>query len=76
MPLARSREGIQLWVGSAPVQPVLVLAGTEDERTFHLRVLSAIAQVVHNPDFEGSWLEAENPEELRRLVPSAEPRRF
>ncbi|MGB3194064.1 MAG: amino acid permease, partial [Phycisphaerae bacterium] len=44
--LARSRQGITFAKDAQPVRSVFVLVGTRDERNFHLRALSAIAQVV------------------------------
>lgn len=76
MLVARCRDGLRLSDLSAPVHAVFVLAGTEDERTFHLRALSAIAQIVHTPSFEREWLRAETTDELRRIVLAAERQRF
>jgi mannitol/fructose-specific phosphotransferase system IIA component (Ntr-type) len=47
---------------------VFVIAGTKDERTFHLRALSTIAQIVENPNFREKWMKAEDPEALRDLI--------
>lgn len=76
MLVARCRDGLRLSDLSAPVHAIFVLAGTEDERTFHLRALSAIAQIVHTPSFEREWLRAETTDELRRIVLAAERQRF
>ncbi|ARA93617.1 MAG: sodium:proton exchanger [Bacteroidetes bacterium] len=74
--LARSRSGILLPDQPDPVRALFVLVGTPDERTFHLRALSAIAQIVSRPDFEQAWTEAPDAEALRRLVRTAERRRL
>jgi hypothetical protein len=37
------------------VQAVFVLAGTRDDRDFHLRALAGIAQIVQDPAFEKRW---------------------
>ncbi|MFH1615937.1 MAG: PTS sugar transporter subunit IIA, partial [Planctomycetota bacterium] len=44
--LVRARQGIRFSVEYPAVHTVFVLAGTRDERNFHLRALSAIAQIV------------------------------
>jgi amino acid transporter/mannitol/fructose-specific phosphotransferase system IIA component (Ntr-type) len=68
----RSREGVDFHKESGPVHVVFALAGSQDERNFHLLALMAIAQIVQNTDFIGSWLKARNVEELRNLILLAE----
>ena len=74
--VARSHEGVQFTPDAEGVHIIFVIVGTPDERNFHLRALSAIAQVVQNPNFEEAWLQAEDAESLRRLILNAERRRF
>jgi amino acid transporter len=66
--LARSRAGIRFSDAAPAVHCVFVLAGTRDERNFHLRALSAIAQIVQAGDFERRWLAARGEQALRDLV--------
>jgi mannitol/fructose-specific phosphotransferase system IIA component (Ntr-type) len=66
--LARSRGGISFSEDAPHVHAVFVLVGTRDERNFHLRALSAIAQIVQDPSFEEKWMAAESREELRDIV--------
>jgi APA family basic amino acid/polyamine antiporter len=66
--LVRAQKGIRFSGQHPNVQTVFVLVGTRDERNFHLRALSAIAQVVQAPDFEKKWLSARSPQELRDIV--------
>jgi amino acid transporter/mannitol/fructose-specific phosphotransferase system IIA component (Ntr-type) len=66
--LVRSREGIQINKDAAPVHAAFVLAGTEDVRNYHLRVLMFIAQITQAPDFEDRWRKARRPEALRDLI--------
>lgn len=73
--LARSREGIRFSEEAAHVHAIFVLVGTMDERNFHLRALSAIAQIVQDPLFEQKWMAAENAEALRDIVLLGERRR-
>jgi mannitol/fructose-specific phosphotransferase system IIA component (Ntr-type) len=54
---------------------VFVLAGSADERNFHLRALAAIAQIVQDPHFEEKWMEAKGEEALRDIVLLGERRR-
>lgn len=68
----RAREGIDFHKESGPVHVVFALAGSQDERNFHLLALMAIAQIVQNTDFMNSWLKARNVEELRNLILLAE----
>ncbi len=75
MLIARCRDGIAFPGQQERIHAAFVLAGTPDERNFHLRTLSAIAQVVQAPDFESGWMTAPDAEALRRLVTHAPRRR-
>lgn len=66
--LARSRPGIRFAEDAPPVHSAFVLVGTRDERNFHLRALSAIAQIVQAPGFEKKWLSARGEQALRDAV--------
>lgn len=76
MLIARCRDGIRFPAQDETVHAVFLLLRTQDERTFHLRALSAIAQVVQDADFEEKWMTARNAEDLRSIVLSATRRRF
>jgi len=66
--LARCKEGIVFPGKEEKVRMVFVIAGTPDERNFHLRALSAIAQIIQSSEFEKKWLRARNKEALRDLI--------
>jgi len=66
--LARSREGVVFSESIPKVHAVFVLVGTRDERNFHLRALSAIAQIVQDPQFEKKWMAARGAQALRDIV--------
>jgi amino acid transporter/mannitol/fructose-specific phosphotransferase system IIA component (Ntr-type) len=66
--IARSREGVRFSDLAPKVTAVFFLIGTKDERNFHLRALSAIAQIIQGPDFERKWMSAKNSEVLRDIV--------
>ena len=70
--VVRSRKGIDYGENVAPVRIVFALAGSQDERNFHLQALMAIAQIVQNRDFENHWLKARDQAELRNLILVAE----
>ncbi len=57
------------------VKIIFALAGTRDERDFHLQALMAIAQIVQNRNFEEKWLSARGAEELRNLILISERKR-
>jgi len=73
--LARCREGIIFLPNKKKIHTVFVIAGTKDERNFHLRALSAIAQIVQDPKFEKKWMKAKNKEALRDIVLLGERKR-
>lgn len=73
--LFRCREGI-IFPEDKRINTVFVIIGSKDERNFHLRALSAIAQIVQGHDFEKRWLSAKNIEHIRDLVLLSNRQRF
>ncbi len=47
---------------------MFILAGSKDQRNYHLRALMAIAQIVQEKSFEEKWLAARGIEGLRNLL--------
>ena len=74
--LARCREGVDFGGENSPVRMIFVLAGSMDERTFHLRALMAIAEITSSPDFDSKWLKCRNIDELRDLILLTKRRRL
>jgi mannitol/fructose-specific phosphotransferase system IIA component (Ntr-type) len=74
--LVRAKKGITFAESPEPVHTVFVLAGTKDERNFHLRALAAIAHICQQREFDKNWLSARNVEELRDIILLAERKRF
>jgi len=66
--LARCKPGIVFPGSSSEVHAVFVLAGTHDERNFHLRALAAIAQIAQPLHFYKKWIRAKTAEALRDTV--------
>jgi len=73
--LARCKEGITFSESAPMVYAVFVMVGTKDERNFHLRALSAIAQIVQDPHFEKKWLRGKNEKALRDVMLMAKRKR-
>ena len=76
MLLARAKNGIVFNETNEPVKALFVLAGTMDERNFHLRALASIAQVLQKPDFMEKWQKASGMEEMRDVILLAERQRM
>lgn len=76
MLVARCQRGVQFPGQDEPVTAVFVLAGSRDERTFHLRALSAIAQIVQESTFQADWREAAGSQALRETLLSAARKRW
>jgi len=74
--LGRCKEGVYFSASLPPVYTAFILAGTADERNFHLRALMAIAQITQEPEFEKNWLNARGPEELRNILLTSKRRRI
>jgi basic amino acid/polyamine antiporter, APA family len=64
----RCKEGIRFSVNDELVHTMFVLIGTLDERSYHLRALMAIANLVQESDFNKRWMSARNIEELRDVI--------
>jgi amino acid transporter/mannitol/fructose-specific phosphotransferase system IIA component (Ntr-type) len=66
--LVRARDGINFPHAPDPVRIMFVLAGSADQRNYHLRALMAIAQIAQEKQFEQRWLAARDAEAIRNLV--------
>ena len=66
--LARCRPGVEFPGVDEKVHAIFVLAGSRDERPWHLRSLAAIAQIVQDPHFEKRWMAARRKEDLRDII--------
>ncbi|MGB2807936.1 MAG: amino acid permease [Sedimentisphaerales bacterium] len=66
--LVRARDGIEFPDTPEPVKIVFVMAGSRDERNYHLRALMAIAQIAQEKDFEKRWLAARDTAAIRNLI--------
>jgi APA family basic amino acid/polyamine antiporter len=66
--LVRARDGITFRGVADPVKIMFVLAGSRDERNYHLRALMAIAQIAQEKGFEQRWLTARDTEAIRNLI--------
>ncbi len=66
--LVRAKDGIRFPQSPEPVRVMFILAGSKDQRNYHLRALMAIAQIVQEKRFEDRWLAARGPEGLRNLI--------
>ena len=66
--VVRSKKGIAFEGSKEPVHTVFALAGSRDERNFHLQALMAIAQIVQNPSFQNNWNKAKTVNDLRHII--------
>ncbi|MFA5424044.1 MAG: PTS sugar transporter subunit IIA, partial [Phycisphaerae bacterium] len=66
--LVRSKDGIDFPRSPEPVKIMFFLAGSKDERNYHLRALMAIAQIAQEDGFEKRWFEARDIEAIRNLI--------
>jgi len=73
--IARSKQGFHFSESAPAVKAVFVLAGTKDERNFHLVSLAAIAQIVYEDGFDRKWLASKGEQSLRDLVVLGKRRR-
>ncbi len=66
--LVRAKDGIRFSYAKEPVRVMFILAGSKDQRNYHLRALMAIAQIVQEKQFEEKWLRARDTEGIRNLI--------
>ena len=64
----RCRKGIIFNENHQDVHAVFILYGSRDERAFHLRALSAIAQIVSTSHFNEKWRDAKNEQTLKDVI--------
>ncbi|MCK4530719.1 MAG: amino acid permease [Candidatus Marinimicrobia bacterium] len=64
----RCKEGIRYPETEELVHTMFVLIGTLDERSYHLRALMAIANLVQESGFNKRWMSARNTDELRDVI--------
>jgi mannitol/fructose-specific phosphotransferase system IIA component (Ntr-type) len=66
--LVRAVDGVEFPHSPEPVRIMFFLAGSKDERNYHLRALMAIAQISQEKDFEKRWLAARDIQGIRNLI--------
>ncbi len=66
--LIRAVDGIDFSHTPQPVKIMFILAGSKDQRNYHLRALMAIAQIVQEKEFEQRWLTTRDIEGIRNLI--------
>ena len=75
MVLVRALDGVLFPRSQEPVYALFALIGTKDERNYHLRALTAIAQIIQQKDFHQRWQQAPDAESVRNLLLLSERRR-
>ncbi len=66
--LVRAKQGVTFPKSPEPVRIMFFLAGSKDERNYHLRALMAIAQIAQEKEFEQRWLNSRDVEGIRNLI--------
>ena len=73
--IIRCKDGARFSEDQTEIHAVFVLYGSRDERNFHLRALSAIAQIVSDKDFDETWLSAKDGHSLKDAIVLGKRRR-
>ena len=74
--LIRCKDGVYFNEKAKNIQTIFVIAGTSNERNFHLQALASIAQIMQNYNFEKKWLKAKSKENLRDIILLGERKRY
>lgn len=72
--IVRAKKGV-IFSPKDKVNVIFVLAGSRDERNFHLRTLMAIAQIVREHNFYNNFMRARSESQIRLLVLSSTRKR-
>jgi mannitol/fructose-specific phosphotransferase system IIA component (Ntr-type) len=75
MVLLRCRGGISFTSSYSSIKAIFAFASSRDQRKLHLWALSSIVQIISSNGFENRWLEAESPEEIRKIILNVKRRR-
>jgi amino acid transporter/mannitol/fructose-specific phosphotransferase system IIA component (Ntr-type) len=73
--LVRCKDGIDFAEAEEPVCAAFVLAGSPDERNYHLRALMTIAHIVQEEGLIERWIAAHSEENLRDIILLSERQR-
>jgi mannitol/fructose-specific phosphotransferase system IIA component (Ntr-type) len=76
MIIARCREGVTFPDPDTRARILFILVGSKGDRSAHLRILSAIAQLFQDASFEDSLLSVDSTEKMREVLLSVRRRRF
>jgi len=68
MLVVRAREGVRFSEEQSHVHAIFVLVGTQDQWHFYLRSMAALATMVREDDFLEQWKQAEDEEELHKIL--------
>ncbi len=69
---ARTQQGVYFAEDFPNVKIIIIIAGSKDDRCFHLLTLAKIAQIVHQSDFIKKLLKAQNVDALRNIILNAD----
>ncbi len=73
--VVKTPQGTSFRKDTKNVQALFFLFCTADRRHVHLRALTAIAQIIQDPNFEKMWQKADTPDKLRDMLLLAKRRR-
>jgi amino acid transporter/mannitol/fructose-specific phosphotransferase system IIA component (Ntr-type) len=65
--LVRCKEGIKFSDDEDSVKAAFLFGGPYDMRTFHLKILSSIAEIASEENFPDMWMAAKNEDDLKNL---------
>jgi basic amino acid/polyamine antiporter, APA family len=73
--LVRCKSGIKFSEKHKNVKAIIALIGSKDDRTMHLKTLTAIAQIIQDKEFDDKWIKAETPKNLKDIFLLGDRRR-
>lgn len=73
--LIRCKKGIIFSDEADNINTAFIIAGSKDERAFHLKVISIIGKIVQDPSFQKRWIKASNCQALKDIILLAQRQR-
>ncbi|MCY1152232.1 MAG: amino acid permease [Sphaerochaetaceae bacterium] len=65
--LVRCKDGIKFSDDEDSIKAAFLFGGPSDMRTFHLKILSSIAEIASEENFPDMWIAAKNEDDLKNL---------
>ncbi len=74
--LVRAKKGIHFSEKYNNVKALFIIIGPKEQRNLHLKVISALAYIIQQENFEKEWIKAKNEEQIKDIFLLSERKRY